>query len=149
MYNQPVSQLRSRHNIKLHQFRENDKLKTNRKHFYAQRQLQESILKVNNQYRYVDGSLLKPNPVLNLHGYVDWLRVDKLVNLQLGINMNISLYHQMKQGANILADMWVNVNCQFSHSNIIIIADVSERLRNKKIQSGESIRKHIEMIRML
>ena len=107
------------------------------------------ILRVNDLYSFVLEMISKPDKQLNSVGYNHWEKGDEAAEMQLMINMNLTLYHQLNRGMSDSIELWVNILKRFEHLSITTATNVNEWLRSKKIQNEESMKTHIDGLRKL
>ncbi|KAL5513851.1 hypothetical protein ACEPAG_2612 [Sanghuangporus baumii] len=127
----------------------NSKLKGDGSNYFLWKDLQEQILYGNCWFEHIDGSLARPDRLIEPDKWRLWHQVDNLAKGQLSFNMDNGLYQNLHGGITCAADLWKKLDARFGMENAMSQNKTIMELRNKRIGLTEAVKDHNFHLRKL
>lgn len=124
-------------------------LKSDGSNYFTWTKMIKQILRGNTWMGFVDNSLPKPLYGSDPRTIEKWEQVDSLVTTQLTANMDANLYSDLSNDFNTAAELWGLLHQRFGERPSMALSNASVKLRSKKIQPGESMKEHVQVLRDL
>lgn len=140
------SNKRNPSDFKIERFSEKNLLTADGATFHSWKCVQELLLETVGWSGHLDRT--DPIPLGN-EEYELWKQTDLQVKSQLAMNMEFSLFGELKHDISTAADLWDKVIARFENRSLLTQTAAEERLRCKRIQSSESMPAHIAELRRL